>query len=84
MARTGRPSKTDVERRACTRKGHSRRPVVLNGLKRDADKNATHQRFLCNPGKKTAHTFLIALTTPEPKAVPEEPTVRRLTPPKPP
>lgn len=85
MARTGRPPKTDVERRACSRPGHSKRPVVLNGLKRDADGNATHQRFRCNPGKKSTHTFYVPIAAPAkaPEPAAEADTVRRLAPVKP-
>lgn len=93
MATRGRPPKTDVERRPCLKKGHSRRRVVLDGVVRNSSGVITHQRYRCAPGTKNEHRFAVKLAVPEaPAAVgvaiedeeaPVPARVRRLAPARP-
>lgn len=61
MATRGRPPKPDVERRPCPLEGHGRREVVLDGLVKDKDGTATHQRFRCWMGTSDELTFRVPL-----------------------
>lgn len=80
MASRGRPPKKDVERRPCPLEGHGRRKVVLDGLVKDKDGSATHQRFRCSMGTADEHTFRVPLagTAASTPATPTK-TVRRLS-----
>lgn len=80
MATRGRPPKKDAERRPCPLEGHGRRKVVLDGLVKNKDGTATHQRFRCSMGTADEHTFRVPLTgTTTPAAVRPAKPVRRLS-----
>ncbi len=64
LTKTGRPRRQDVQRPRCSRAGHSPRTVLLNGIRRDKNDVATHQRFICGPDRADRHTFIVQLADP--------------------